>query len=435
MKKNIMWAMVLGTLASPALASTPTVMVASATEQNTWIATYDAPSYQGSTGTIKFNDWGYKGPTGVAGGGGTAVGVNDYKVGAGYNDANRGQVQHVVTKAPDWQTSDALQGVVGDLYNTPPFQDGSMDGQTQFYKWGYTTPAESTFSAMKIDRAGNYYVAREDMSFGMYDTYNYRQYDTHNNLVGQQDFDTRINFKPYTVSDAAGWCGSTLKSNPNSLEVMAGQVTFDIAFDVYFDYTGIPPIFSSTQLIPGMVMRSYGDYTVDVTTALGDLQHYTGSAVGNNMNPNSIVEGVGGTLEEAYKNQVSFLGAGVIPTSVWVSADSFNSDGSRKMRTDHNPTTGESSQVWDVKIVDEGTVGAVKHSNSFGGYAFLMRADGKRTLDWISPDGHSIYTSTAAAAYTSIGQTAPVPVPAAAWLLGSGLLGLVGLARTRRKSV
>ena len=30
--------------------------------------------------------------------------------------------------------------------------------------------------------------------------------------------------------------------------------------------------------------------------------------------------------------------------------------------------------------------------------------------------------------------SAPIPIPAAAWLFGSGLLGLVGVARRRRKA-
>ncbi len=433
MKKNIMWAMVLGTLASPALASSPaTPLVMASTGVNTWASTYTAATYGGSTGTVKFNDWGYR-PTMA----GVEVGVNDYKVGAGYNEANLGQTQHVVTKAPDWKTSDALQSVVADMYG-PAYPNGSMDGQTQFYQWGYTTPANSTFSNMKIDKAGNYKIAREDMSFGLYNTYNYHTATT------DQAVDTHINFKPYTVSDAAGWCGSTLKSNPNSLEVMAGQVTFDIAFDVYFDYDwGIDTTtaankgsYSSTQLIPGMVMRSYGDYTVDITTAGGDLQHYTGSAVGNNTDPTKVVLGTGSNTDTDYKNQVSFLGADVIPTGVWVSADSFEADGvTRKMRQDCNQTTGACDSVWAVTIVEVGTPGAKWHSNAYAGFAFLMRADGTRYLEWISPTGHSIYTSTDAAAYTSIGQTAPVPVPAAAWLLGSGLLGLAGVARARRKSV
>jgi hypothetical protein len=255
------------------------------------------------------------------------------------------------------------------------------------------------------------------MSFGFYDRFQYR--DT-TGVNPNKNFDTRINFQPYAISDAKGWCGSVLNADPNGVGVMAGQVTFDFAFDAYLvdgtPLTGTP----GTQLVSGFVMRSYGDYVVYVDTSGGEQQYYTGSAVGNNTNPNSIVNGVGGTLDPAYQNQVSFLGAGVVPTGVWVSADSFNPDGSRKMRVDLNQTTGSTGSVWDVTIVAAGTPGAVWHQNSFAGYAYLLRADGTRTLDFISPTGHSLYVSA-------------VPVPAAVWLFGSGLLGLAGIARRRKK--
>jgi hypothetical protein len=41
-----------------------------------------------------------------------------------------------------------------------------MDGQVNFYRWAYTTPANSTFSSMQIDRAGNYFIRKSDMAFG-----------------------------------------------------------------------------------------------------------------------------------------------------------------------------------------------------------------------------------------------------------------------------
>ncbi|VAW74681.1 hypothetical protein MNBD_GAMMA13-787 [hydrothermal vent metagenome] len=41
--------------------------------------------------------------------------------------------------------------------------------------------------------------------------------------------------------------------------------------------------------------------------------------------------------------------------------------------------------------------------------------------------------SDASAVLSLVGTTAPVPVPAAVWLFGSGLLGLVGIARKRRR--
>jgi len=171
---------------------------------------------------------------------------------------------------------------------------------------------------------------------------------------------------------------------------MAGQVTFNFAMDVFFDFGGTPS-YSSTQLISGFIMRSYGDVVVDVTTSGGERMLMNSSAVGNNTNPTSIVRGVGGTLDPAYQNKVSFNGAGVLPLGVWVSADSFNTDGSRKMRSDYNPTTATTNTVWDVTIVPEGTAGAVWHSNAFAGFAFILRADAERTLDYVNPKGHSDY--------------------------------------------
>lgn len=378
--------------------------IASAAE---WVTYYDAATYQGSVGTITFNDWGYTGPAGADAG--------TFEIGSGFDSGNIGQIQHVVTQEADWATPDAPHTIVGDLLNSPLYSNANMDGGVNFYKWGYTTPANSTFSNMQIDTAGNYYIARDDMSFGYYDLFQYRDTTGTN---PDQTYDTKINFQPYTISDARGWCGSTLVADPNGVEQMAGQVTFDFAMDVFFDFGGTPS-FSSTQLIPDFVMRSYGDYTINVNTVGGDNMYFTGSAVGNNTDPNSVVAGAGGALDANYQNLVSFLGGGVIPAGVWVSADSFNEDGSRRMREDYNPTTGTTGMVWAVTIVEAGTAGAVWHDNAYGGFAYLLRADGMRILDYVNPEGHSIYLSA-------------VPIPAAAWLFGSGLLGLIGLSRRKR---
>lgn len=405
-----------------ALSATQIVLAATPTD---YITTIDAATYGGSTGTITFNDWGYKGPTGV--------GATDFKVGTGFDASRIGQIQHVITRSPDYLTPDAQttglraqSTVYGDLFNTPTYTNPNMDGAVNFYKWAYTTPANSTFSNMQIDKAGNYSIAKSDMSFGYYDTFQYRDATGVN---PNQTLDTRINFQPYAISNASGWCGSVLNSNPNGVAVMAGQVKFDFAMDVYFDnaaITGLPGMtdaYSSTQLIPGFVMRSYGDITVNVTTPGGDHMHFTSSAVGNNTNPTTVVPGVGGTLDTAYNNLVSFGGGGVVPSGAWVSAGSFNADGSKKMRNDCNQTTGECRQVWDVTIVAAGTAGAVWNANAYAGYAFILRADGIRILDYVNPTGHSDYVTTVSA----------VPLPAAMWLFGSGLLGLLGAARYKKK--
>lgn len=87
-----------------------------------------------------------------------------------------------------------------------------------------------TFNNMTIDKAGNYYIAKSDMSFQYYDGFQYN-----NGTDPIQTIDSKINFQLYAVSGATGWCGSVLATDPNSLERMAVQVKFDFAFDVYFE--------------------------------------------------------------------------------------------------------------------------------------------------------------------------------------------------------
>lgn len=390
----------------------------------TWTTTINSALY-GATGSITFNDWGYTGPNGATAG--------DFVVpdSGGFDSSRIGQVQNVQTVAADWQTSDPGKRVAGDLFQDPIFLNASMDGNVNFYRWAYTTPT-SNFYNMQIDRAGNYYVAREDMQFGFYDYFDY--HDTTGTNPDQQ-FDTNINFQPYAVSDARGWCGSTLVTNPNGLEVMAGQVTFDFAFDAYLSDNGpgVGPA-AAVQVVPDFIMRSYGDYQISATIG-GFTQSYTGHAVGNNMDPNSIVAGVGGTVDPDYQNRVSFLGGGVVPKGVWVTADSYNPDGSKILNPDGTWAMSIVSSVeGDARLCDPNNLGAapeagaVCHQNAFSGYAFLLRADAERSLVWIAPEGHSDYVLTDQAAYDSL---AAVPVPAAIWLFASGLLGLIGVAKRR----
>ncbi len=398
-----------------------------------YTTTIDAATY-GTTGTIEFRDWGYTGP----------AGANEFSVGSGFDAGNVGQVQTVVTYGVnssgvsnlDGLTPDPAKAIVKSEDNAINYTNASMDGQVNFYKWGFTTPSNSTFTDMQIDKNGNYFVERNNMAFGFYDYFAY--HDTTGTNPDQM-VDTNINFQPYAISDGRGWCGSTLATNPNGLQQMAGQLTFDFAFDAYFgDGVHDPVNGGGTQVVPDFVMRSYGDYVITVNganAAQTALTTYRGSAVINNTNP------LTGELDPAYQNQVSFLGGGVVPLGVWVTGDSYNGDGTRVLNADGTwqVTVARNLAYGTTTTCTPGAAvradGARCHQNSFSTYGFLLRADGTRQLTWLNPTGHSNYNGTDAEAYTSIGQAVPaVPVPAAAWLFGSGLMGLVAVARRRRSA-
>ena len=51
---------------------------------------------------------------------------------------------------------------------------GFWKQEHHFYDWGYTSPAGSTFSNMQIDADGDYYIARNDMKFNYYGTFDYK---------------------------------------------------------------------------------------------------------------------------------------------------------------------------------------------------------------------------------------------------------------------
>ncbi len=376
-------------LATPTFAATlPSFDPQNYTAQ-TFVTTIDAATYNGATGTITFNDHGYSDYVNDY----MAAGADVFQVGSGF-DANRvGQVQNVVTKDPDWLTSDPAKTVRFDGFSSPEAYpkgtapNANMDGTVNFFSWGYTTVGGSTFNNMQIDKAGNYHVAKNDMQFKLYDTFQYN-----NGVDPIYTHDTYINFQPYAISDGKGWCGSVLASDPTAVVPMAGQLTFDFAMDVYLNdgdgTTGTP----ATQYVQDFVMRSYGDYVLDVKTGGGYTQKYIGSAVINNTNP------VTGEVDPNFAGEVSFLGAGVLPAGVWV-------------LNDNTP---------DVQIVDQDTPGATWHANQYAGYAFMLRADGTRILV-SSAEDWSDYTSVSG-----------VPEPSTYAMMAVGLALVGGMARRRR---
>ncbi len=337
----------------------------------------------GKYGTITLDDWGFVGPNGR-----TAL---DFEPVNGFNFDAIGQRQHVVTRTGDLLTPDAPADTKLDLYGGEWFGGGIMDATVSFYKWAYTTKAGSTFSNMLIDTDGDYFIAQKDMDFVLYDVY------THTGTLPVDDnkyhpdgtFYTNIAFKPYVLSNAKGWCGSVLASNPGALEAMAGQVMFDFAFDVYLQTSPGVFTYSSTEIVKDFEMRSYGTITINVaepgTSLTGrNAQTMTASAVVNNTNPGiGNLQVVGAPADPDYYNLVSFHGGGVLEKNVgrcgilnpdWVGGTGLSLDQVNTFKY-----TGLINNVADAAACE--AAGGTWQEHAYGGYAYILRADGIRVIE------------------------------------------------------
>ncbi len=364
-----------------------------------WVTTY-TDSWGSPLGTITLDDWNYVGP-----GGRTA---NDFAPINGFANnpldptGGIGQYQHVITVDADWITPDAPLTVVSDGISSGEFTypNANMDATTNFFNWGYSTPGGALFDNMRIDYDGDYYVDREDMSFEFMNYLDYKVEDGSNAPIVR--IPTNFAFQPYPLSDATGWCGSVMVSHPNSTEPMAGQLTFDIAFDVYFQDESGNLSYSSTEIIRGFQMRSWGDITVDVNNTGGASQQFSSRAVVNNTNPatiGSIVNPDINTLvsDLAYHNVVSFHGADVIPDAFSCGLESPEwLAGQRGPGINRFTTLVDAADSAACDIA-----GGAWARNAFSSFAFLLRADGQRILDsfdesvygpdpTIDPDGDGV---------------------------------------------
>lgn len=454
-------------------------------------------------GEVRFYDWGYNGP----GLDGTPNGRTAADFGAinGFNGAK--QIQRVITLPADRLTPDAPEWIQDDL-GSDYYYYANMDSQTNFYKWGYTSPAGSTFRNMQIDKDGDYFIARNDMLFEYYDTFDFKDetgtvypgYSSEDFPGGLPEgvYDSSIQFQPYALSDATGWCGSVLASNPDALEAIAGQVTFDFGFEAFLPTTGTgangvwDPGEGSMQIVKDFEMRSYGSLEVDLANT-----YFQADAVVNNTNPmdSPVVTDANGDVvmievpvlnmdgtpaldangvprtqlmpqmevgasgvDANYYNLVSFMGGGVVPAGVWV----LWADPAAPKTNDNILAVLDAADIVDANGdgIDDNNPDIVYHQNSFAGYGFLLRADGIRIVEGLDfnrysdisnvllkndvngngvyDPGDTVYSTdydylTDTYSQIVVQDLSAVPVPAAVWLFGSGLIGLAGLAK-RKKS-
>ena len=380
--------------------------------------TLDPAIYNGAGGTITFDDWGFTGPGGR--------GYNDFAPINGFGGLAEGnaldptggigQMQHVITVARDRKTPDAPYTIRNDAMPSPSstyYPNANMDATVNFYQYGYTTRPGSTFGdasaidwthtlsnkKMLIDYDGDYFVPRTAMNFLRFKTFEYQDMVDDPDGTDITTIDTNLQFKPVVLSDAKGWCGSVLASHPAALEAMAGQLQFDVAFNVFYPWGA-----SSQEIIPNFHMGSYG--TIDMNIVLGDgsTLNYHADAVVNNTNPLSGNKTVSPStpVDPDYYNLVSFMGGDLVPYGVWMNPDgTVYRDAAGNVYYDPDVAPSDPNAIW--------------HKNMFGGYPFLLRADGQRTVDWFDA---SVY-----------GPYPPVPEPGTLVLLGSGMVGLLCLKK------
>jgi len=380
------------------------------------VTVVDPDTHLNKEGTVTFDDWGFVGPNGR-----TAV---DFEPVNGFNFDSVGQIQHVVTRAEDGLTPDDPVTVIQDLYGTPIYGSADMDGTVSFYHWAYTTKGGSTFYDMLIDTDGDYFIPQEGMTFIRYDVHEHNSAlnpgDT--DYVADGSYPTKIAFQPYVLSDARGWCGSISAANPGALEPMAGQLQFDFAFDVYFQFT--PGVFqySSTEIVRNFEMRSYGTLTIDIDnipSIASDPQFVKASAVVNNTNPGiNNLQVAGAPVDPDYYNLVSFMGGGVLDNAGHCMQLNPNFVGGGGLTgTSNYKFTGFVDGPTDQASCE--TAGGTWQLHAFTGYAFVLRADGIRVIEAMDYALYSDLTdvptvipdpvSLADVAYNN-DETLPVPV-------------------------
>ena len=379
-------------------------------ENGMLVRTFDGSN--GWAGTITVDDWGFTGPNGRT--------VQDFAPLNGFGNGayvsamdpacmadplactataciadpascGIGQIQHVVTTGPDGLTQDPPHDIEGDFLSpNGPYPQANVDSLTNFYRWGYTSVAGSTFTDMLIDFDGDYQIAKDDMSFQFYNVIDYQQVvpdgNTRVGTVADGAYSNKLAFQPYPVSDAKGWCGSVVAEHPNAHEAMAGQVKFDVVFDVYFVNADGSHSYWTSEIIPNFEMRSFGSVVVDLTsTADGTTQQESAVAIVNNTDPTVSNSSVGPATPVGdpalWHNKVSFMGASIIPsgaglcgvlTDDWVAG--LRGEGIKKFDYLLNDVTDSTAC--------NAIVGAAWQTAAFAGYAFILRADASRVPDY-----------------------------------------------------
>ena len=196
---------------------------------------------------------------------------------------------------------------------------------------------------------------------------------------------------PYALSAINGWGGDPLATSPSEWQVsalisnIANATTTDIVYEV--DVGG-------------------GTYDVD------------------GVNVNVAAGWFTGDTEGTHYDNALYIGSDIsIAGYYW---DSWNSGDGRIFLTDLNPQDTTLELMVDI-------------TNSGQTFSSYYKLDGEAS--WNLAYSHTLPSGVGTMSgffdshpYVSIENTSVVPIPAAVWLFGSGLLGLIGVVRRKRQS-
>lgn len=159
------------------------------------------------------------------------------------------------------------------------------------------------------------------------------------------------------------------------------------------------------------------------------ITHIEGLSIGAGSTPAGISSTAGmTTVVQHVQTEIANWG------SLTSSGTFFDSNGSTTAAALIAPTSGGS---WGNSILSSGAVGSALSFYNMIGNTFTTTADGLASHATLTTtyNGFWFLTSGGQLTYNIASAAAPVPLPAAVWLLGSGLLGLIGVGRRRSAAV
>ena len=194
-----------------------------------------------------------------------------------------------------------------------------------------------------------------------------------------------------------------------------------VSVDLYAAGDGLATLDTNTGLqwmdLPPTHMRSFDSIVNDSALAaagwrlatLNEISGFLGTYVGP-MGPSGIglapgmipAYWAGGVLVDSFIGSIADFGGGSFHRSILLYAETFSSA---------PPSTGNLI-IFDVEIANP-SYGAIWSWQPYTNY-----------FPWTGANGQGAFL---------VRNVSPIPEPAAIWLLGSGLMGLIGVARRKRK--